>query len=76
LDVSYNTADRVDAAISRTQLTDMIAAMDKAPTMTVAIGHGVPFVVSLAGSTKVTHAFLTCSGIKGGPASAANNPFE
>jgi hypothetical protein len=75
-DVSANTADMVDAEISKEDLLAMLTAMDKSSTMTVIIGKTKPIGVSLSGSTTVTNAFLTCAGIKGGVKAPGANPFQ
>jgi hypothetical protein len=75
-DVSHNSESRLDADLSKEDLLAMFAAMDKSATMTINVGKNKPMEISLSGSTKVTNAFLTCAGIKGGNNSHGTNPFQ
>jgi hypothetical protein len=64
LTLTGNTSDTAIAAVSRDQLHDMIAAMEKASWMTVTAGVAPPRRVSLRGSNRATTAFMSCiSGI-------------
>jgi hypothetical protein len=60
LTLTGNTSDTAIAAVSRSQLHGMIAAMEKASWMTVTAGIAPPQRVSLRGSNRATDAFLSC----------------
>ena len=74
--VSSNNSNQVSGIVTPEDAVAMFGAMDKAGTMTVAVGKAKPRTISLAGSTKVTNAFRTCAGIKGNDGTAGANPFR
>lgn len=76
LDISYNTSSMVMAVITPEQLQAMVAAMDKAGSMTVTAGKAAPITISLNGSNKATTAFLTCAGIRAPGEGGGANPFQ
>jgi hypothetical protein len=75
-EIDDNTAVEVNAEIARTDLIQLLDAMDKASMLFVVVGNAKPVSVSLAGSTIVTNAFRTCAGLRGSLAAPGSNPFE
>ncbi|HTU54985.1 MAG TPA: hypothetical protein VMF62_13540 [Acetobacteraceae bacterium] len=61
LPVTANTRDTAIAAITDEQLRGMIAAMERARSMSVTAGYAAPETVSLRGSNRATDAFLSCA---------------
>jgi len=61
LDISANTNNMVAAVITPEQLQSMLAAMDKATSMTGTTGKAASTRVPLNGSNRVITAFLTCA---------------
>ncbi len=75
-DISDNTNKMVTAEITLPQLQSLIAAMDKASSMTVTPGKSSPVAVSLNGSNTATTAFLTCAGLTAPGEGGGANPFQ
>jgi hypothetical protein len=76
IDITDNTNTMVAAVITSDQLLALIAAMNKAESMTVSAGKAEPTLVSLSGSKTVTTAFLTCAGIRAPGEGGGTNPFQ
>jgi hypothetical protein len=76
LDITGNTNDMVIAVVAKDQLQSLIAAMDKADSMTVSAGKAPPTTISLNGSNTATTAFLTCAGITAPGEGGGGNPFQ
>ena len=62
LKVSSNTTDAVTAVTTREDFDSMLAAMEKAGSLTIKAGVAPPRTVSLHGSNKAMEALLTCAG--------------
>jgi hypothetical protein len=62
LKVSSNTTDTVTAVMTREDFQSMLAAMEKAGSLTIKAGIAPPRIVSLHGSNKATDALLACAG--------------
>jgi len=75
-DISDNTNDMVIAEVTLPQLQSLIAAMDKAGSMTVTPGKSASIAVSLNGSNTATTAFLTCAGFTAPGEGGGANPFQ
>lgn len=76
LDITDNDDTMVMASLDEDQRGGLLKAMDKAGSMSVKVGKAGPVEVSLAGSTKVTNAWLACAGLSGGTGGADSNPFK
>jgi hypothetical protein len=76
LDIDDNSSTMVNAELSEQDYTTLFAAMDNSSTMNIAVGKAAPFTVSLVGSSKITNAFKTCSGIRSTGPKGGNNPFQ
>jgi hypothetical protein len=76
LDISDNTDNSISADVEPAEVLTLLAAMDKASTMTVTAGKAKPIVASLTGSSKVANAFRTCAGIEGSSGKGGENPFK
>ncbi|HEY4041387.1 MAG TPA: hypothetical protein VGM32_06020 [Rhodopila sp.] len=75
-DIDDNTSEMVNAETPQDDLAEMFSRMDKATSMTIAVGKAKPLQVSLVGSTKATTAFRTCAGVTSNSASPESNPFK
>lgn len=73
--IGSNTSEMVVSSVPETDYAGLFAAMDKGASMTVLVGKAKKSI-SLNGSTKVTNAFRTCSGLKGPSESPGANPFK
>lgn len=77
LPVSANESTMLSAEIDLDAFHKLVAAMDKAASMTVTVGKAAPVTVSLSGSTVAIRAFETCAGIPASTtAPAGANPFK
>ena len=75
-EIDDNTNDMINAEVPPEIVDPMFAAMDKAASMSLAVGNAKPLLVSLSGSTRATNAFRTCAGLKGNVTSPGSNPFQ
>jgi hypothetical protein len=77
-DIDINTDTQVSATVQNDQFMIILGDIMKAGSMKVAPGKGQPETVSLAGSTKIFTAFMTCAGLNMPDSSrpAGANPFQ
>lgn len=75
-DIDDNTDQLISAPMDRSEIKELLDAMDQASSMTVFVGKAPPISVSLSGSTKVANAFRTCAQINGNSATPGSNPFR
>lgn len=61
--ITENDATSVSAIVQAARLNELFSVMDNSDIMIVTAGNAKPISMSLVGSSRVTHAFRTCTGI-------------
>ena len=75
-EVTNNTDTMISAEISEDDLKRLVAAMDKASTLSFTVGNARTRQVSLNGSSRATNAFLNCAGVRANNSPQGQNPFR